>query len=172
MAKTKSYKFHNIKIHDNRWLIWAIAYLLFVAIAMLGYLKIANIDLESSENSYSPMHSYIDARLGFGLRYPADWSIEASNSSIAFLPAQTSDAGVTVIVTTPDAEKSIRKALNIIKEITTTLDNTPASKLINDLGDGHSETVVIAPYNRKLYVVRGSGNLVEKLLQTFYFSPR
>src|SRR5258708_1919114 len=169
MAKTKKYKFHKIKVHQNRWLIWAIAYVVFVAIAMVGYLKIANIDLENSENSYSPTHRYSDVRLGFVLRYPADWSIEASTASIAFLPPLTSDAGVTVTVTTPAAEKSIRMTLNITKETAITLNNTSASKLINDLGNGHSETVVIIPHDRKLYVVRGSGKLVEKLLPTFYF---
>jgi hypothetical protein len=169
MAKTKLHKLHKIKIHHNRWLIWAIAYLLFVGIAMLGYLKIANLDLENSENNYIPMHSYSDARLGFAMRYPADWSIEASNTSIAFLPAGSSDAGVTVSVLNTTAESSLRKSLQIKKESKITLDNRQSTKIINDLGQGHTETVILTNYNNKLYVFRGSDDLVSKLGLTFYF---
>ena len=170
MAKIKKLrKFHKIVIHNNRWLVWAIAYLLFVAIAMVGYLKVASLDLEISDNSYKPWHSYKDERLGFSLRYPAEWAIEASSSSIVFLPSQTADEGVTVSVTPLSAESIIRRSLRIVKEEKITLVSHPGLRLSNDLGSGHYETVVIAPFNKNLYVIRGSEGNVEKLLQTFYF---
>jgi hypothetical protein len=171
MAKTKAKKFHKIKIHPNRYLIWAIAYLLFVSIAMLGYLKIVNLGLENegSESVFEPMHSYSDARLGFALRYPADWSIEASSSSISFLPSKTSDEGVTVSITAPSAEVAIRNELEISKETNIMVKENSASKIVNNLGSGHTETVVIIPHNQKLYVVRGSTSLVERIMETFYF---
>lgn len=169
MAKTKLHRLHKIKIHDNRWLIWAIAYLLFVAIALIGYLKIATLDFDSTENTFSPTHSYKDERLGFSLRYPATWSIEASNSSVAFLPSEISDEGVSITVTTPNTESSIRRALKNSTETAVTVNNIPAKKLTNDLGNNHTETVVLISYNGKLYVLRGSNNHVEKLLQTLSF---
>lgn len=170
MAKTKLHHLHKIKIHNNRWLIWAIAYIAFVAIAMLGYLKLANLELETSDSNFTPMHSYTDQRLGFGLRYPADWSIEAASSSIAFLPSEISSDGVTVSVAIPGSESSIRSKLNVKKEVPVSFNSITATKIKNDLGNGHSETVVLAPYNKKLYVIRGSEQLVDNLLQTFYFT--
>ncbi|MBX4187335.1 MAG: hypothetical protein KW802_03745 [Candidatus Doudnabacteria bacterium] len=169
MAKTKSRKFHKIRIHHNRWLMWALAYFIFVAIALLGYLKIANLDLESSVMDFQPMHSYTDKRLGFALRYPADWSIEAANASISFVPSNTADDGVNVSVTTPNQESSIRRTLKIKKEVSVTFNAVTATKLTNDLGNGHYETVILAPYNKKLYVIRGTAQLVDNLAQTFIF---
>src|SRR6185503_5474273 len=170
MAKTKLRKFHKIKIHPNRWLMWVIAYVIFVAIAMVGYLKVSDIDFDTqigAENNYQSSHSYSDKNLGFSVRYPIDWSIEANSSSrITFLPSDTSDNGVIVAVTTPTAEKSIRSALKIVDESNFMLDSQSAAKISNDLGFGHSETVVLVQNNHKLYVIRGSGALVEKLLSS------
>lgn len=170
MAKIKLRKIHKIKIHPNRYLIWAIAYLLFVAIAMLGYLKVVNLGLENegSESVFKPLHAYANSSLGFGLRYPADWSIEAGNSTVAFLPSAVSDEGVTVSVLASSSEAGIRKTLNITKESSIQINNSSASKIINNLGQNHSETVVIVPHGKQIYVIRGSGVLVDRLLQTFY----
>ncbi|MBX4191432.1 MAG: hypothetical protein KW804_01380 [Candidatus Doudnabacteria bacterium] len=171
MPKTKRVKFHKIKIHNNRYLIWAIAYLLFVSIALLGYLKVVNLGLENEgpDSAFTPSHSYTDARMGFAIRYPANWSIEASSNTVSFLPSETADEGVTISITTPANEPAVRKALQIASESNVLINNTSASKLVNDLGQGHTETVVIIPHAQKLYVIRGSNNLVEKILQTFYF---
>src|SRR4051812_23659376 len=113
MPKTKFRKLHKIKLHHNRWLIWAIAYILFVAVAVIGYLKVSNINIDaenSAENVFTAAHSYTSNNLQFALRYPSTWSIEAdSATSISFLPNDTEDSGVTVLVADPSSEKSIRK---------------------------------------------------------------
>jgi len=175
MAKTKSRKFHKIKIHHNRWLIWAIAYVVFVGIALTGYLKIANISLDSEnsgQNIFVAAHSYSAPSLGFTLRYPADWSIESdSTTSVTFLPTDGAESGVTVSVMAPSAEKSIRKTLKVSEESRTTVDGISAAKITNDLGNGYTETVVMAISNHLLYVVRGSDNFVQNLLVTFHFLP-
>jgi hypothetical protein len=173
MAKIKLHRLHKIKIHKNRWLIWALAYVLFVGIAMTGYLKVSDINFDTSlsaDSTLQAQHSYTDARLGFGVRYPADWSIQADSAqSITFFPSDNASDGITVSVADPASEKSIRKALNIWSEDLVNIGTTPAAKIINNLGKGHYETVILAPYNHKLYVLRGNENLVGRMLLTFHF---
>jgi hypothetical protein len=166
------YRLHKIKIHPNRWLGWSIAYGLIVAVALVGYIKVSDVNFEAqlAENEFHPWHSYNDARLGFGIRYPADWSIEAdNNSTISFLPTNLSDEGVSVHVTKPSAEKAIRRTLKILEESKIALDGQIAAKIINNLGQGHTETVILAVHKSKLYVLRGTDSFVEKLILTFHF---
>ena len=171
MAKTKSKKFHKIRVHHNRWLIWAIAYLVFVAIAMVGYVKISDISIDSESASLNSIwaHTFTDSKHGFVVKYPANWSIESNMDSMTFLPSDSSDNGVTVSVLEPAAEKSIRKSLVITYETKTTVDSSTASKIVNDLGSGVGETVVLINHNQQLFVIRGSNNFVEKFLTTFHF---
>lgn len=175
MAKKKHpiFRLHKIKIYPNRWLIWAIAYALIVAVAMVGYIKVSEINFETAqiaENQFQPWHSYINHSLGFSLRYPADWSIEATNSSaVTFIPSNSTDAGVTVAVAKPSAQKALQKSLKILSKTSTILDGQPATKILNDLGSNHSETVILTVVNKQLYVVRGTNSLVAKLMLTFNF---
>lgn len=166
------YRLHKIQIHPNRWLIWALAYSLIVAIALMGYIAVTEVDFETqvSDTDFQPRHFYRDSRLGFSLHYPADWSVEAVDSStISFVPTKNMDQGVTVEVTEPSLEKTIRKSLKISGERAIRLDSNPAVKIINDLGRGHFETVVLATHNNKLYVLRGTDTLVQQLSLTFHF---
>ena len=172
MAKTKLRKLYKIKVHKNRWLIWAIAYVVIVTLALFGYVKVSdlNFDTQMTGNTYQPLHSYNDARLGFGVRYPADWSIGVdSNSSVTFFPSEINLDGVTISVVDPVSEKFIRQDLKIRKESSTFVDGSIGRKIINDIGDNHAETVVLALKDHKLYVIRGSDNLVSKVLLTFRF---
>lgn len=165
------YRLHKIKIHHNRWFIWAIAYVIIVAIAMVGYIKVSEIkeETQNAESVYQPWHNYNDAKLGFGVRIPADWSIEADASAISFAPTNSSDLGVSISVISPTAEKSLRKSLKISQETEISLDDNPSQKIKNNLENGHSETIILAVHNKKLYVLRGTDSLVQKLLLTFHF---
>src|SRR3989344_3876945 len=94
MAKNKYQlsQLHKVKVHYNRWLIWAIAYLCFIFVALLGYIQVSSVSLEAeeltAESSFQPWRSYKNEALGFSLRYPTDWSIEAaSETSVDFVPA-------------------------------------------------------------------------------------
>ena len=174
MAKIKPYHLHKIKIHPNRWLIWAIAYALIIAIGMIGYIRVTDVTFESqigAENEFQPWRSYADQRLGFVQRYPADWSIEASNkSTIGFIPAKTSSEGVSISVETPVAEKDIRRALDIIDEKIVMVDGKKGKELTSDLGHGAFETVILVTNNNKLFVIRGDERYVHEFLLTFRFT--
>lgn len=171
MAKIKLKKLHKVKIHHNRWLIWAIAYVLFVTIALVGYLQVSdlNFDAQNAETNFQSWHNYTDARLGFTARYPASWSIEADNSGITFVPSDIAQAGATVSVMPTAYEKVLRKSLKIISENKINLGSDVASKIVNDLGGGQMETLILDVHNYKLYVIRGGNSYVQQLLLTFHF---
>ena len=74
-----------------------------------------------------------------------------------------------ILVTETSAEKALRKTLKIKEETSFKLGQELAARIVNDLGDGHEETLVLVEHNGSLYVLRGSDNLVRKVLLTFYF---
>jgi len=171
MPKRKS-KFHQIIVHHNRWLIWAVAYTLMVTIALVGYIKVSDIQMESdltAENTFTPAHSYTNQFLGFSLRYPSNWAIEADNNSVTFAPTSSADLGVSVTVTAVADEKALRKSLTISTEKTISVDNVTGIEITNNLSEGHLEAVVLVRHNNKLYVIRGTENFVDQLLLTFNF---
>lgn len=166
------FRLHKIKIHPNRWLIWAIAYAIIVTIAVVGYIKVSEVNFESqvAENQYSPWHNYKDNKLGFGIRYPAEWAMETTdNSVISFTPTKSPDEGVSVAVLKPSAENAIRGNLKISEESRITLDGNRAVRIVNDLGNNYFETIVMAIRGQRLYVLRGTDALMQELLLTFYF---
>jgi hypothetical protein len=176
MAKNK-YKLsqlHKIKVHHNRWLAWAIAYLLFVAVALVGYIKVSDVNFDTeqiqAESAFTPWHTYTSQALGFSLRYPGDWSIEAeSDSSLNFVPADLAKNGVNVSVYSTSAEKSLRKELNINSEKKVMVDGIAGVEITNQLENNASESIVLATNNKKLYAIRGSRSAVMQFLQTFNF---
>ena len=164
--------FFKIKIHNNRWLIWAIAYVVFVAIAVLGYINISISNIDSdivADNQFQPWRIYKNSDLGFSQRYPSDWWLEKlDKSSVGFVP-RGSDQALTIQVIKPSAETAIRKTLKIRDESRTTLDDNPAAKITNNLGNNHFETVILSIHNHRLYVMRGSQSFVQKFQLTFNF---
>lgn len=171
-GKQPIYRFHKIKVHDNRWLIWAIAYSLIVAIATVGYIKVTDLQFEKqyADTEFRPWRSYTNSGLGFSVKYPADWSIESDDaSSLTFLPTDSPDAGVTVIVTQPSAESEIRSGLNIRKEGRTILDGVNSAFISSALENGHSEAIIMSLHDHKLYVIRGTESFVKKLALTFHY---
>ncbi len=175
MAKRKYpiHHLHRIKIHHNRWLIWAIAYAVMVTIAIVGYVKFTDLKYDSeliAENAYQSWHSYDNDRLGFSLRYPGDWSIEAnSDSSVSFTPSDSEDLGVTISAVSPSSENSVRKGLDISSEKSVVVGGVPGVKIRNDLGERHYENVVLVKNAGRLYVIRGTTSLVDRILQTIKF---
>ena len=172
-SKIKLYNLHKLKIHHNRWLIWAIVYVILVCIALVGFIKVSDINFDTqltAENNFMPWHMYNDKAMGFSLKYPNNWSIEANSAtSISFIPVNSEDLGVTVATSPLSAEKALRKSLKISSETSIRVDGVSANEISNDLQQGHNETVVLVNHNKMLYVIRGTKNLVDELLQTFNF---
>src|SRR5687768_11256854 len=157
--KYKLHQLHKIKVHHNRWLIWAIAYVVIVTIAVLGYIKVSNVNFDTdllAETQYQSSNTYKNNALGFALRYPYNWSIEAENSeTVRFQPNDGPEEGFSIQVTKTSSETAIRRGIDELSEERIVLDGNRAVKIINDLGNGASETVIMSIYKEKLYVLRG-----------------
>jgi len=165
------YRLHKIKVHHNRWLIWAIAYCLIIAIGLLGYIKISQYkEPVVADNQFLPWHKYISKAGHYSVRYPFDWAVEADDATqTSFVPTNSSDAGVSIAVLDPTAEKSLRKTLKIASESRTNLDGDDSALINNSLGNGHLETIIMSLHNHRLYVIRGTDGLVKQLSMTFNF---
>lgn len=176
MAKNKYQlsQIHKIKVHHNRWLIWAIAYLFFIFIALLGYVQVSTINFDteelSADSSFQPWHSYKNNELMFALRYPADWSIEpASQTSVDFVPTELSRPGVNVSVYGAGDERKLRDVLDIKFEKEVEVSGVIAAEIINQIeGDG-TETVILVENDGRLYSIRGTAGSVKAFVQTFSF---
>jgi len=177
MAKNKHpiFRMHKIEIHPNRWLVWAVAYMVFVAIALVGYISISNINFDTdvlvAENKYQPWRNYSNRELGFSLRYPGEWSIEAqSHTSVDFVPSDPFRPEVNLTVYSESEERDIRRALNIVSEKESELGGEPAVEIVNRITAGTAvETVLITSHNKKLYVFRGQSSSVRYFAQAFSF---
>lgn len=174
MAKNKHpiFRMHKIQLHPNRWLIWAGAYSVFVAIALLGYIAVSSMNFDSeflaSENQYVPWRSYTNHELDFSLRYPGDWSIEAvSHSSVDFVPLDLTRPSVNLTVFDADDEKAIRKGMNILDEEEVMVAGKTGVRITNEVAEGATETVIMVENNESIYVLRGSRAAVEKFIVSF-----
>jgi hypothetical protein len=158
------------KIHKNRWLIWAVAYMLIVALGLVGYIAVSEIDFEREVVPYQnseTWRSYRDGRLAFSLRFPQDWGIEAQQNSVIFDGPNWGEE-ISVSVGKISDETLLRQSLKIIKEEKIKIDGVSAVKLTNSLGQGADESVVLAKHNNKLYIIRGS-NSFNRIFSTFNF---
>ncbi|HTL39725.1 MAG TPA: hypothetical protein VL306_02850 [Methylomirabilota bacterium] len=171
--KYKLSNLHKIKVHKNRWLIWAIAYVVMVTIAVVGYLKVSDINFETQFGQNAAgvsWRSYSDTRLGFSVRYPKNWGIESSSqSSVSFMPADSKQEGVLISEYPLSAEPAVRKSLKITSEKPITVDQVQGSIITNNLGQGVSETVVMLKKNNLLYTIAGPDNFVRGFLPNFHF---
>jgi hypothetical protein len=159
------------KVHHNRWLIWAIVFSIVSLTGLASYIQISDLNIESDTTPYKNFeswHGYRDARLGFALRYPRDWSIEVENSTtVNFVPPDMIRDGVTVSVLVPKNEKAIRSALDIFKEEPVIIGNLKATRIFNAIAGRGYESVVLLKTDKKLFVIRGVGSLVDQILLTF-----
>jgi hypothetical protein len=166
------YRLHKVKVHRNRWLIWALVYALIVTIVLVWYITLTNVNYEEEPavSQFQVWHTYSNKPLGFSLRYPSTWAVESERSSVFhFVPNDSRDEGVSITVGKPSDENAFRKILHIQNETPTTLDNVPAREIINYIGANNTETIIIATHQNKLYILRGSDDLLRKLLLTFNF---
>lgn len=177
MAKNKYQlsQIHKIKVHHNRWLIWTIAYLFFIFIAVLGFIQVSTINFDTeelmAESSFEPWHHYKNNELMFSLRYPSGWSIEpASQTSVDFMPVELARPGVNVSVYGAGDERKVRAVLDIQSEKELEVGGVMGTEIVNQLdSSGTTETIVLIENEGRLYSIRGTAGSVRAFLQTFTF---
>lgn len=167
-------RLHKIKVHKNRWLVWAFFAALAAGVALVGYIKVSDVDFENQVFNYSDTklwRTYSDGRLGFSLKYPMNWGIEAMGEGIEFSDTSNPQNNVTVFVYDASAERSIRQSLNIEKEEKIRIDSVEGRRIENAITSKVMEDVVLIKSGDRLYVIRGSGNMFDKVVTSFNFLP-
>lgn len=166
-------KLHKIKVHHNRWLIWAIVSALFATIALVGYIKISEEYFGAQVSNFNDVETwkmYRDSRLGFSMNYPGKWVIESQRNGIEFSdPKQPAD-GITISFYDPKDEVAVLAGINKVSEERFKIGDLIGMKYTDSISKKVNEEVILVKYNNKLYSIRGSGKSYEKVLSSFKFN--
>jgi hypothetical protein len=160
MARRK--KFHKIKIHPNRYLIWSAAITFIVAAALVSYIQVSGISLDA-QLSYSDTaywHTYKDANIS--IRYPAEWVIDPGTNSVGF-GNKTEDLFLVYTYSPPDdaaydayAKLPTSKHINVDGVMGFRVQDTKNS----------SQRIAFVKTSKRLYEFRGSSLYFDKILET------
>ncbi|MGE5392564.1 MAG: hypothetical protein ACM3NH_02375, partial [Candidatus Saccharibacteria bacterium] len=114
--------------------------------------------------------TYTDYRLGFSLKHPVAWSAEAdADNTISFLDPLNFGEGITVSVMDSKNEKAYRSTLPVLRETDTTIDGQPASLILTGVKTA-PEKVVLVNHLGRLYAIRGTGSMYDRIVPTFRFT--
>lgn len=166
-------RLHKIKIHHNRWLIWACAAAVVAAIALVGYIEVSEISFQDqifNFNDVGSQKTYHDQSLGFSINYPNSWGIEAAENNVVFSDPEKSGEDVSVFVYDADAEKALRQSLNISDTDDIKIDSVKGTRITNSITKKVKEQVILLPFGDKLYVIRGNGALFSRIATSFKFN--
>lgn len=167
--KRKLSNLHKIKIHDNRWLAWSVSIAILATIALVGYIKVSDIYFHSqfSDNiEYtSKWHLFKHKTEGYSLRYPNSWALENEDNQISFVNLREPNQYFSVAIYDASQEETLKASLFSTSQTTITVNGTPGVMISQ--GRKHPESVVMMKSGSKLYVLRGKGDLFEKILSTF-----
>jgi hypothetical protein len=179
MKKFKKHikRLHKIKIHDNRWLAWAIALTVIACFALWSYIKVTDyaIDYQAMDSALITNNGliYKDNVLGFSLYHPRDWGVESDvRTTIIFNDPQNNGAGMTVSLYEPKDESQLRKSLKIAGERDVILNGEKGKRLIVSDGQKTVETMVLVQHEGRLYVIRGNTPWFDHVLSSFRFDSR
>ena len=165
MPKRKT-KFHKIIIHPNRYLIWALVSALFVAIGLVAYIYIGNVN-QDTDLTISPdvtfWHTYKDAALTF--RYPGEWFVDPGEGYIGFGPK---DRDVFLVYSYTGADAAYSSYLNSDNVEPIIIDGKDGIRVRDSFAT--NEHIAFVKNLGKLYEFRGSTGAFDKILSTVRFS--
>lgn len=172
MARKNIVRKLQTKLHKNRWLMWAIAFSVISTFALVAYIKVTDKFLESE--LYASLDSdnwrtYRDNRLGFSLRYPSSWGIEAQGNTVEWTDPKRFGEDLSVSVMALSAESGIRSSLDNEREDRISVDSVSAAKIYNNVG-GSVEKVVLVRRQGQLFVIRGTNPLFDRVLSLLKFN--
>ncbi|MDP4001023.1 MAG: hypothetical protein Q8P83_02180 [bacterium] len=160
-----------------RWLIWTVAIAVFMTIAVVGYIKITdvNFDREAVGSLSDPgaWRNYTNKSLGFSLRYPSNWVLESPASNIILFESSKDISNqITVSILEAKDEPAIRGALNDTSEERVAIDDIDGPRIVNELADGETEIVILARPDTRLFVIRGTSKQIDDIIGTVkFFTP-
>lgn len=161
----------------HRWLIWTVAIAVFMTIAVVGYIKITDVNFDremvGSLSDPGAWRNYTNKSLGFSLRYPSDWVLESPASNIIMFESGSDVLNqITVSVLEAKDEAAIRGALNDISEERVAIDDIDGPRIVNELVDGEREIVMLARPDTRLFVIRGTSKQIDNIISTVkFFTP-
>jgi hypothetical protein len=166
-----------IKVHHNRWLIWAVSLTVIACFMLLSYIKITDyvLDYQSMDTALINDNGviYKDNVLGFSLYHPKDWGVESEvRDTITFNDPKNNGAGLEVSLYELDDERALRDVLEISREQTVFVDDQKGARLTVTDGRKTIESVVLVPHDGMLYVIRGSTAWFDQVLSSFKFIAR
>lgn len=162
---------HLATVHKNRWLMWAIAFVVIVCVGLVGYIKVSSESFGYEEVVPSATNNwrlYTNPIHKFSLNLPPQWAVgDNNNSLVTFASSADADEKISINVKDVKSEKSVRAAVNIIGEERISINGREALKITNQISKTKIETVVLLKHESNLYVIEGSGKQFLKVLSTF-----
>jgi hypothetical protein len=182
MAKIKAAKqikkhlkrLHKIKIHHNRWLIWAIAFSVIVFSCLLAYISTSQRAFEQNMADFSYLNHngvvYRDVKHGFSLKHPYNWGVEVPQPDlVVFSDPFNYGQSLEVEIYKPADRAALKKAADVASQQTLTVDGVTGEQW--NLGsDSEMETMILLENNGMLYVIRSNTPWLTHILATWHFA--
>jgi len=175
MAKLKKEKrnwkhIHKVRVHENRWLLWAVASTIIAASALIAYIQVSNVHFETQVGFNDPIvnswTSFSNRVYGYTLRYPKSWAIEADSASgMSFVSPVDANEYFSVTVYPVSAERDVRTTLSSIDEEATVVAGMGAERLT--LRNNRAENVILLKVDDDLFVLRGKSAAFDKIVESF-----
>lgn len=173
--KTSWRHVHKIKVHENRWLAWAISLALLACAALVAYIQVTNINFETqmADSAYTASSSslFTNKSEGYTIRYPKNWSLETDGeNSISFVNSSNYNEYFNITVYDSSEERTVRQSLFQTEEEDVSINGLSGVKISQ--GRNQPESVVMIENDDRLYVFRGRGDIFERIIRTFKFQQK
>ncbi len=166
-------RLHKVRVHENRWLMWAISLSIIMFIGLIGYINISSykFDTDMADPAYLSRHGsvYKDAQRGFLLNHPRSWGVEAEAPNIInFIDPYNFGKSITVGLYAPADEAALRKSFVVEKETKVTLSGVDTVQLQVVAGI-EKKKVILVEHLGTLYMISGNSEWFGGIVRTFVF---
>lgn len=166
---------HKIKVHHNRWLIWAIAAAVFACAALVGYIKVTGITFDSQmffgQTTSSNWATFRHNSIGYSLKYPRTWGVEADDeSTLSFVNPADPNEYFSVSVYPISAEKTVKNSLFNTKQQEVVVSGHEGLMISQD--KSQAENVIMVKDDNDLYVLRGRGAYFNRIVDSFRWTQK
>lgn len=161
---------HKIKVHDNRWLVWTIALAVLLCATVVAYIQVTDINFQTqfgpTSDANTSWGSFEDPGRQYTLKHPKSWAVESeAPDSYTFVNSDDVDEYFNVTVYPANQEDLVREALIASRERSVQVGGLPAILISTDYSK--TEKAVLLTQDRKLYVLRGTGSLFNRIVSSF-----
>jgi len=168
-------RMHKIQVHSNRWLAWTITFAVLTCATLVAYIQVSGIHFETQMRFDSSVTQYWGTFTnrfdGYSVKYPRSWGVESEGaSSISFVSTHSANEYFGVTSYPLSDEKQIRASIFSTSEDTVKVSGVTGIKLSQSRNQ--PENVVLVKDSTRLYVIRGKGDIFDRILSTFKFEEK